>query len=185
VPAAAVIPAPRAYTNIAAVKTLVVCHWVAGLPGGQRVLWSVVYSVYVHALLGRWNTTPGSMLLHPLPMMVRSAPAQSLLHWRPEAALQPQACVEFKGQWPCALGKPSPPPESTINDTLENSVCSKHPAWLNACPWNVKASTKPGHGVVQALEPVTENVVLHPGLGQTSLRAWTLDQLGVAVAYRR
>jgi len=28
VPAAAVIPAPRAYTNIAAVKTLVVCHWV-------------------------------------------------------------------------------------------------------------------------------------------------------------
>ena len=32
-PAAAVIPAPRAYTNIAAVKTLVVCHWAAGLPG--------------------------------------------------------------------------------------------------------------------------------------------------------
>lgn len=31
VPAAAVIPAPRAYTDIAAVKTLVVNHWVAGL----------------------------------------------------------------------------------------------------------------------------------------------------------
>jgi hypothetical protein len=35
VPAAAVIPAPRAYTNIAAVKTLVVCHRAAGLLGGQ------------------------------------------------------------------------------------------------------------------------------------------------------
>jgi len=34
VPAAAVIPAPRAYTNIAAVKTPVVCHRVAGLLGG-------------------------------------------------------------------------------------------------------------------------------------------------------
>ena len=33
-PAAAVIPAPRAYTNIAAVKALVVCHWAAGLLGG-------------------------------------------------------------------------------------------------------------------------------------------------------
>ena len=30
-PAAAVIPAPRAYTNIAVVKTLVVGCWVAGL----------------------------------------------------------------------------------------------------------------------------------------------------------
>ena len=38
VPAAAVIPAPRAYTNIAAVKTLVVCHWVAGLPGGRAAV---------------------------------------------------------------------------------------------------------------------------------------------------
>jgi len=37
VPAAAVIPAPRAYTNIAAVKTLVVCHRAAGLPSGQPV----------------------------------------------------------------------------------------------------------------------------------------------------
>lgn len=34
-PAAAVIPAPRAYTIIAAVKTPVVCHWVAGLLGGR------------------------------------------------------------------------------------------------------------------------------------------------------
>ena len=35
VPAAAVIPAPRAYTNIAAVKALVVGFWVAGLLGGR------------------------------------------------------------------------------------------------------------------------------------------------------
>jgi len=34
VPAAAVIPAPRAYTNIAAVKTPVVCHRVVGLLSG-------------------------------------------------------------------------------------------------------------------------------------------------------
>ena len=37
-PAAAVIPAPRAYTNIAAVKTLVVGFWVMGLSGG-RIGW--------------------------------------------------------------------------------------------------------------------------------------------------
>ena len=40
VPAAAVIPAPRAYTNIAAVKALVVCHWAAGLLGGLAFAWS-------------------------------------------------------------------------------------------------------------------------------------------------
>jgi len=39
---------------------------------------------------------------------------------------------------------PSPPPESTIAVTVENSVCSKHPSWLDARPWNVKASTRCG-----------------------------------------
>jgi hypothetical protein len=43
VPAAAVIPAPRAYTNIAAVKTLVVCLRAAGLLGGQPLSrWALV-----------------------------------------------------------------------------------------------------------------------------------------------
>lgn len=35
-PAAAVIPAPVAYTNIAAVETFVVCLWVTGLTGGPE-----------------------------------------------------------------------------------------------------------------------------------------------------
>jgi len=35
VPAAAVIPAPEAYANVAAVKKLVVCPWVVGLPGAS------------------------------------------------------------------------------------------------------------------------------------------------------
>jgi hypothetical protein len=31
--------------------------------------------------------------------------------------------------------------------------------WLNACPWNVKASTERGIGVVLVLEPAQGNVV--------------------------
>jgi len=61
VPAAAVIPAPRAYTNIAAVKTLVVCHWV-------QVCWVAgALGMWIGRLPAsgqspvRWNTTPGSM----------------------------------------------------------------------------------------------------------------------------
>ena len=39
VPAAAVIPAPEAYANVAAVKKLVVCPWVVGLPGASSTPW--------------------------------------------------------------------------------------------------------------------------------------------------
>lgn len=56
VPAAAVIPAPLAYTNIAAVKTLVVCHRDPGLADG----WLVVTR---HCWLGQ---TSVSMFLVPL-----------------------------------------------------------------------------------------------------------------------
>lgn len=55
-PAAAVIPAPLAYTNIAAVKTLVVCHRDPGLADG----WLVVTR---HCWLGQ---TSVSMFLVPL-----------------------------------------------------------------------------------------------------------------------
>ena len=63
-PAAAVIPAPLAYTNIAAVKTLVVCHRDSGLADG----WLVVTR---HCWLGK---TSVSMFLIPL------LDAEMLLH---------------------------------------------------------------------------------------------------------
>ena len=71
VPAAAVIPAPAAYTNIAAVETFVVGLWATGLPGGR---WDPpppagtqgvsTPSLPAHAG-SRRNTTPGSMVQCP------------------------------------------------------------------------------------------------------------------------
>jgi len=72
VPAAAVIPAPRAYTDIAAVKTLVVSHWVAGLSRASLEL--LVGLSWVNTL-GRMPCSRFTILL------VRLAPAQSLLQW--------------------------------------------------------------------------------------------------------
>ena len=58
---------------------------------------------------------------------------------------------------------PSPPPEPTVGDTLENSVCSKHPPdRLNVHPWNVEVSTECGIGVVLALGPTLGNLVGAP-----------------------
>jgi len=50
-------------------------------------------------------------------------------------------CLTPRGHRLHAVHSPSPPPGSTISDTVENSVCSKQPLRLNARPWNVKAST--------------------------------------------
>lgn len=62
-----------------------------------------------------------------------------------------------------AAAHPSPPPEPTVGDTLENSVCSKHPPdRLNVHPWNVEVSTECGIGVVLALGPTLGNLVGAP-----------------------
>ena len=65
-PAAAVIPAPRAYTNIAAVKALVVSHWAAGLSGAGVCRVSHLRVGLRCAL----DLTPGSMSLLPHHQMV-------------------------------------------------------------------------------------------------------------------
>ena len=52
-PAAAVIPAPRAYTDIAAVKALVVCHWVQVCQVAGRALWPWAWGS-LKGLLGPW-----------------------------------------------------------------------------------------------------------------------------------
>jgi len=71
VPAAAVIPAPRAYTDIAAVKALVVCHRVAGLL-------KAILDLLVRNSL---DPTFDSMALRPQLKILfgEIAPAQSLL----------------------------------------------------------------------------------------------------------
>jgi len=88
VPAAAVIPAPRAYTNIAAVKTPVVCHRVAGPLGGLGSCGVVpVVSALSAGSVGGppWprGKTPSGMFLRPHLLSVRSAPAQRPLQWGP------------------------------------------------------------------------------------------------------
>lgn len=130
VPAAAVIPAPRAYTNIAAVKTLVVCLRAAGLLGGRSLPW---LGLLAFGLVGSasvvLDSTPSGMSLRPiLPTTVRIAPAKSLLHCRPKRNLPPTLAKDTKGAQPRAgQDHPCPPPEPTVSDTLENSVCSKQP----------------------------------------------------------
>ena len=94
VPAAAVIPAPRAYANIAAVKTLVVCHrgqvcWVAGaLPSG-----------------GALDTTPSSMSWsrsHDGAICSCSkSPSVGA-----KAVSTPNTCGDTKGTWPRATQQP-------------------------------------------------------------------------------
>ena len=50
-----------------------------------------------------------------------------------QGGFTPDACLGNSGAWPSAVQYPGPPPEPTIGVTLENSVCSKHPA-LAECP---------------------------------------------------
>ena len=86
-PAAAVIPAPRAYTNIAAVKTLVVGCW-------AQVCWAAaatgvedpkrLFGARGGSLPNAADSTPSGMFLRPLvSRTVRPAPAPSLLQWGP------------------------------------------------------------------------------------------------------
>lgn len=128
VPAAAVIPAPRAYTNIAAVKTLVVCHRDAGLPSGQPPSrWGLDLRVWV---LPWWCWIQPSAVCpcsHILLLTVRIAPAESLLHCRPKRTMPPTLARGIKGLGLVPSNPPCPPTEPTVADTLENSVCSKHP----------------------------------------------------------
>lgn len=98
-PAAAVIPAPMAYTNIAAVKTLVVCRRAAGLLGGRLLSWLGPLAL---GLVGPASVTPdstpsGMSLRPPLLRTVRTAPAKSLLHCRPKRIMPPTLATDTQG----------------------------------------------------------------------------------------
>ena len=106
VPAAAVIPAPRVYTNIAAVETLVVdartrgcgvAHAARGAAPGSH-----------HASCG--NSTPRSVPPRPLHTWGRRAPAGDLLQWWSTGR-----------RLTCGHGEPPPPPEGGPKPTLINS----------------------------------------------------------------
>lgn len=63
--------------------------------------------------------------------MVRMAPAPSLLQWGSMRSHAQRSCADGLGHSLCAVQFPRPPPGSTIYDTLENSVCPKHPfGWM-------------------------------------------------------
>ena len=123
VPAAAVIPAPRAYTNIAAVKTPVVCHWVAGPLGGRRCArcphvtgeaTSVVLRWERWGPRARWDTTPSGMAPRPLPtkgsLTVRTAPAESPLQWGSTRYHPGRLCATSRvGGW-------GPPPAPHVHE---------------------------------------------------------------------
>lgn len=83
----------------------------------------------------------------------------------------PHACVDVKRPVATCPGSTSVRHRSPPSLTPWKTQCAQSvQSWLDACPWNVKASTELGSGVVQALVPVQENVVPHPGSGNGSLR---------------
>lgn len=74
-PAAAVIPAPLVYTNIAAVKTLVVCHWDAGLADG----WLAGFARLAGYNLRQYVPAPKSRMLKGSCMKSPSVKAKAIL----------------------------------------------------------------------------------------------------------
>lgn len=123
-PAAAVIPAPRAYTDIAAVKTLVVgCWaqvcWVAGGPvcpgwGGSAPLPGVGWRP--------WNSTPSGMLLCPTFHDGENSPCPKPPSVGAEAGSYPTLVCGHHRAWACPMqltpgpphrGPPSQPPWKT------------------------------------------------------------------------
>ena len=73
-----------------------------------------------------------------------TAPARGLLQWGFRRSCTPSLSGRHVGHGPVPCISHSPPPGPTILVTVENSVCSTRPVWLDACPWNVKASTRCG-----------------------------------------
>jgi len=126
VPAAAVIPAPRVYTNIAAVKTLVVGRWVqvcqvAGGPRSRRSLGAVRLGFAGTQPLVVCSCTPCSE--DGENGSCSKSPSVGI-----DAVVRPTlVCLTVRGHRPARCYLPGPPPESTINVTVENSVCPKHP----------------------------------------------------------
>ena len=146
-PAAAVIPAPRAYTDIAAVKTLVVGCWAQvcraafgdrGVRRG-RCAWGPPRAAAPPVPRPRRTLNPRRYA--PAPVLsqwrCRTAPAPSPLQWGPTRSHTQRLCARPPGA--CGppqhrtVPRPGPPPEPTAAATVENSVCPTHPP-LAGCP---------------------------------------------------
>ena len=168
-PAAAVIPAPRAYTIIASVKTPVVCHWV-------QVCW-VAGSGCGLVGVSPWPGPPGA---GSKPPAVCPGPA-SLENTGEMLLLQasftggpggnaPHAGTGCASPWAVCPG-----PQFAVDaahhrsppdlDTLENSVCSKRPAAMAGC------SSMECHSIDLVWLSVCAGLGAHPG--QCGAWFWT------------
>jgi len=125
VPAAAVIPAPVAYTNIAAVETFVVGLWALVCQAAgwhRRRLGSALADTCSAGTqpLAVWSSARTQMVL--ISSCVKS-PSVGI-----ETVGAPHTCLDIPGGVAlCHTATPCPPPESTIAVTVENSVCPKQP----------------------------------------------------------
>ena len=149
-PAAAVIPAPRAYTIIAAVKTPVVCHWVAGLLGGLS--WAARAFGGSPSGVGPSGRgkTPSSMSCarssddgaKNLTSSCRKPPSLGAERWLCLASGRGRilATVPVTVQAEASVHH-----RSRLSVTPWKTQCAQrvHPR-LDAHPWNVKASTEQG-----------------------------------------
>lgn len=164
-PAAAVIPAPRAYTNIAAVKTLVVGPWVqvCRLAGAGSA--AIVPSGVVRSSPGAGTQPPavrsctrsqdGVNRSRPQRAPFTGGHQHGLLN-APDAGQDPRMGC---GRVPLhARAAPGPPPEPALAVTVENSVCSRHPVLAGCSSMECQSIDRMWpNGVVLALVPILGN----------------------------
>jgi len=183
VPAAAVIPAPRAYTDIAAVKTLVV---------GCRVQVCQVATRGAPARRPTRGRKGGSVPSGTQPLAVCSC-ARIIIHdgencscskppsVEAEAVFTPDACVRpLTGSRARPVNHSlGPPLESTIAATLENSVCSTHPlGWM---PVHGMAKHRPDVAVrcCAGLGAQSGELGAHRPTAQCGIPSWSLPPPGL------
>jgi len=197
VPAAAVIPAPRAYTNIAAVKTPVVCHRVAGLLGGPVGRARGAVCGERPTSMGRSRRGPAVRSLGQNPQWYAPAPDPTAVReTRPVGRFHPLdpppplplpkgSFSGVRGGHAASASADTPAVEASVPRRDRASTTGAHRyrhrgklsvlqasclLWLDACPWNVRASTERGMGVVLALESAQGNVVPGCPLSQSTAR---------------
>ena len=86
------------------------------------------------------------------------APAPSLLQWGSMRLCNQRLCVDVLRAWPSVMQFLRSTTGVHCHWHRGKLSVLKASSWLDVRPWNAKASTGYGYGVVLALVPISENV---------------------------